>query len=368
MQVKKDYYEILGVSRDASEEELKKSYRRLALKYHPDKNQGNKESEEKFKEINEAYEVLSDPQKRKSYDLFGHTQGPEGFGGFGGYEFSGGFGDIFGDIFEDFFGGTARRRRPGRGADLRYNLDVSFEDAAFGKEMKIKIPKWVNCTSCNGSGAKSASSLKTCPTCKGGGQIRFQQGFFTVSRTCNHCLGEGRIITEKCPTCNGEKKVHTEKTISLKIPPGVETGTRLRLTGEGELGGNGGPPGDLYVVLMVKEHPFFKREGDDILYDTEISIVQATLGGKIEIPTLKGSTSLKVPPGTQPGKIFRLKGMGISNLRGSKIGDEVVRVNIKIPTKLTQKQKELLEEFERLSSEKTGEESGIFEKVKNLFD
>lgn len=365
---KKDYYEILGVSRDASDEELKKSYRKLAVKHHPDKNPGSKESEDTFKEVNEAYEVLSDPQKRKNYDLFGHTQGPEGFGGFGGYEFGGGFGDIFSDIFEDFFGGTARKRRPGRGADLRYNLEISFEDAAFGKETKIKIPKWVNCASCNGTGAKSASNFKTCPTCKGVGQIRFQQGFFTVSRTCNHCSGEGKIITEKCPVCNGEGRTHAEKTLSLKIPPGVETGTKLRLSGEGELGNNGGPPGDLYVVLTVKEHPFFTREGDDILYDAQISFMQAALGGKIVVPTLKSNTSLKIPPGTQYGRTFRLKGMGISNLRGSRIGDEVVRINIKIPTKLNQKQKELLEELAKISDEKADEESGIFEKVKNLFD
>lgn len=366
--MKKDYYEVLGVSRDVGDEELKKTYRKLALKYHPDKNQGNKESEEKFKEINEAYEVLSDPQKRKNYDLFGHTQGPEGFGGFGGYEFSGGFGDIFGDIFEDFLGGTARRRRAERGADLRYNLEISFDDAAFGKETKIKIPKWVNCSVCNGTGAKSTSDIKTCPTCKGAGQTRFQQGFFTVSRTCHHCLGEGKIITEKCTTCNGERRVHSERTISLKIPPGVETGTRLRLSGEGELGGNGGPPGDLYVVLTVKEHPLFTREGNDILYNAQISFVQAAIGGKIDIPTLKGNTSLKIPPGTQPGRTFRLKGMGIANLRGSGIGDEIVRVNIKVPTKLNQRQKELLEEFEKISNENADEESGIFEKVKNLFE
>ncbi len=368
MVAKRDYYEILGVNRDTSDEELKKVYRKLAIKYHPDKNQGKKESEEKFKEISEAYEVLSDPQKRKSYDIFGHTQGHEGFGGFGGHE-AGGVGDIFNDIFEDFFGNTSRGRRPGRGADLRYNLEISFEDAAFGLETKIKIPKWVNCSSCNGTGAKSASSFKACTTCKGSGQIRFQQGFFSVSRTCNHCHGEGKIITEKCAECEGDKKIHTERTLSLKIPPGVETGTKLRLTGEGEPGDNGGPPGDLYVFLTVKEHPIFTRENGDILYDTQISFVQAALGGKIEIPTLKSTTSLKIPPGTQHGKTFRLKGMGIVDLRNSsRIGDQVVRINIKIPTKLTQRQQELLEEFAKTSEEKTDEESGIFEKVKNLFE
>ncbi len=368
----KDYYEVLGVSRTATEEELKKAYRKLALKYHPDRNPGNKQAEEKFKEINEAYAVLSDPEKRQRYDRFGHAGGFEGFEGFGSFDFGrGGFGDIFGDIFEDFFGGAASsrtRRRAERGNDLRYNLTISFEEAAFGKEVKIKIPLWETCSACHGTGAKPGSHVRSCPTCRGSGQIRFQQGFFTVARTCHHCRGEGRIIQERCPRCGGEKKVQRERTLSVKIPAGIESDSSLRLAGEGEPGLNGGPRGDLYVVVTVQDHPTFKREGDHILSGSTISIVQAILGAKIEVPTLKGKAALKIPPGTQSGSIFRLKGLGIQDVRGHGTGDQLVKINVQIPTKLTPKQRELIEEFGQLNGEKVKSEEGIFEKVKNIFE
>lgn len=371
---KQDYYHILGVDRKASEEDIKKAYRRLALKYHPDRNPGNKQAEGQFKEINEAYEVLSDGQKRRQYDTFGHAGVGVGAGGFegfgGGFDFGrGGFGDVFGDIFEDFFGTTTGRTRvrPERGADLRFNLEISLEEAVFGKETKIRIPKWETCSDCHGSGAKSSTGIRTCPTCNGSGSTRFQQGFFTISRTCSQCRGEGRIITDPCPRCHGEKRIHRDKTLSVKIPAGVESGSRLRLSGEGEPGHNGGPPGDLYVVVTVKEHPIFSREDDDLLCEVPISFVQAALGSKIEVPTLKGKATVKIPAGTQDGKVFRLKGLGVPNLKGYGTGDQLVKIRVQIPTKLTQKQRELLEEYARLSGESVSDE-GILEKVKNMFD
>lgn len=366
---KRDYYETLGVKRDASEQELKKAYRQLALKHHPDRNPGHKPSEDKFKEVSEAYEVLSDPQKRHRYDTYGHAGlGAQGAGGF---DFNrGGFGDIFGDIFEDFFGSTTGRGRirPERGADLRYNLEVEFEEAAFGKEAKIRIPKWEACSECKGTGAKSSGGVRTCPTCNGAGSVRFQQGFFTISRTCNHCNGEGRIISDPCPKCHGKKQVHREKTLTIKIPAGVETGTRLRLSGEGEPGSSGGPPGDLYVVIGVKDHPIFARDGDDLLCEVPISMGQAALGTKIDVPTLKDRAPLKIPAGTQAGRTFRLKGLGIANIKGHRVGDLIVKVKVAIPTKLTARQRELLEEFSKLSGDPVASEEGIFEKVKNIFE
>ncbi|HEY5599476.1 MAG TPA: molecular chaperone DnaJ, partial [Candidatus Manganitrophaceae bacterium] len=351
MAAKRDYYEILGVERTASEEDMKKAYRKMALKHHPDRNPGDKGAEEHFKEINEAYSVLADAEKRKSYDLFGHA-GPAGAGA-GGFDFrqGGGFSDIFGDIFEEFFGaspGGGGRRRAQRGNDLRYNMTVTFDDAIFGKEAKIKLRRPEPCSGCKGTGAKGGAT-KSCATCGGTGQLRFQQGLFTVSRTCNQCRGEGRIITEVCPQCKGERYTTRDKTISVKIPPGVETGTRLRVSGEGEAGAAGGPPGDLYVVLTVQEHPQFTRDGDHILYEAPISFIKAILGGKVEVPTIKGTTSLKVPPGTREGKVFRLKGLGFPNLRGYGIGDQLVRVTLEIPTKLTAKRRELLEEYAKVS-------------------
>ena len=367
---KRDYYGILGISRNASENDIKTTYRKLAHKYHPDKNPNNKDAEDRFKEISEAYEVLSDSQRRQQYDTFGHAgMGGGGFEGFGGFDFGqGGFGSAFGDIFEEFFsGGPSRTRtRQERGTDLRYDLELSLEEAAFGKETKIRIPKWEICPKCKGSGAKSSSSVRTCPSCNGYGSTRFQQGFFTVSRTCSQCNGEGRVITEPCPQCHGEKKIYHDKTLSIKIPPGMDTDTRLRMIGEGEPGSKGGPPGDLYVVIVVKDHPIFTRQGDALLMETSIGFVQAVLGTKIDVPTLKNKAVIKIPPGTQDGKVFRLKGMGVPNMRGHGTGDQLVKIRIKIPAKLTAKQRELLEEYARLTGEEVGEE-GLFEKVKNMF-
>jgi molecular chaperone DnaJ len=370
---KRDYYDILGIKRNASEEEIKKAFRKLAVKYHPDKNPNNKEAEEQFKEINEAYAILSDTEKRRAYDMFGHAGvGAETFRRSPGSDFDfggGGFNDIFGDIFEDFFGRSTRtRRRAERGSDLRYDLEISFEEAIFGKEIKIRIPRLETCSDCRGTGAKSGSSIKTCSTCNGAGQVRYQQGFFTVSRTCGHCHGEGRIISEVCPKCQGEKRIQKEKTLSLKIPAGVQHGSRLRLSGEGEPGGNGGPAGDLYVIIAVKEHPIFSREENNIICEVPISFAQAALGATIEVPTLKGKTELKIPPGTQPGKNFRLKGLGAPDLRGYEHGDLVVKMKVTIPTKLTSRQKEILQEYVKISAEnvQTGED-GFFDKVKNLF-
>ena len=368
---KRDYYETLGIGRDATDEEIKKAYRKSALRHHPDKNPGNKESEERFKEVNEAYEILSDPEKRRRYDLFGHGMGANGgFEGFGGFGGAGGFGDVFEDIFEDFFGaGTKRKRRAERGADLRYNLEISFEEAAFGIETKINIPRMDTCSACNGTGAKSSTKLSICPTCKGNGQIRFQQGFFTLSRTCTQCNGEGRIISDPCDTCHGRKRIRRERTLSLKVPPGVETGSRLKLAEEGEAGINGGPHGDLYVVITVRDHPFFVREGNDVLCEVPVSFVKAALGGKIEVPTLTGKMSLSVPPGTQPGKMLRIKGKGIADVRGYGIGDEVVKIMVEVPKKITPKQRELLEEYARTSGEEVDDgNSGFFDKVKNIFE
>jgi molecular chaperone DnaJ len=362
----KDFYEILGVHRNATDAELKRAYRRLAHEHHPDKNPGNKESEDKFKEINEAYEVLSDAQKRTYYDQYGVAPGTQGAGpgGFGGA----GMGDIFGDIFEEFFGGARGRSRTTAGDDLRYNLKISFGEAASGTTTKIRVPRWERCPDCDGLGARSKDGIVTCTACRGAGQVRMQQGFFSISRTCTRCGGEGRVITDPCKTCNGRKRVERERTLSVKIPAGVETGNTIRLTGEGELGSYGGPPGDLYVYLTVEEHPFFIREGQDIILEIPISFAQAALGTEIDVPTLSGSTKLKIPAGTQPGQVFRLKGKGFPHLRGSGSGDEVCRISVEVPTKITSKQKELLQEFERLSSEQaTPIIKGFFDKMKEVF-
>jgi molecular chaperone DnaJ len=368
---KRDYYEILGVDRNATEEEIKKAYRKLARQYHPDMQVGEqqrKAAEEKFKEINEAYEVLSDPNKRRQYDTFGHAGAQQGFGGgFEGFDFGRGAADIFSDIFEDFFGGG--RARAERGADLQYNLELSFEEAIHGKEVKLKIPRWETCRDCNGTGARSSTSIRTCPGCRGTGQLRFQQGFFSITRPCAQCEGTGRIVTEPCPVCKGRKRVHRERTLAVTIPAGVESGMRLRLAGEGEEGVNGGPPGDLYVAITVKPHPIFKREGNDILCEVPVSFVTATLGGKVTVPTLNGETIVKIPPGTQHDSLLRLKGLGVPSLKSHRpAGDQLVRVKIQIPTKLTARQKELLTEFAKesgLTLDKDGE--GFFERMKGYF-
>lgn len=363
----KDYYELLGVHRNATEAELKRAYRRLAHEHHPDKNPGNKASEEKFKEINEAYAVLSDAQKRAYYDQYGVAPGAQGTGP-GGFGAGMGMGDIFGDIFEEFFGGGRGRTRATAGDDLRYNLKISFQDAAFGVTTKIRVPRWERCPDCDGLGARSKDGITTCATCRGAGQIRMQQGFFSVSRTCNRCGGEGRVITDPCNTCNGRKRVERERTLQVKIPAGVDTGNTIRLTGEGELGSAGGPPGDLYVYLTVEEHSFFTREGQDIICAVPISFAQAALGAEIEAPTLTGSAKLKIPAGTQPGHVFRLKGKGFPSLRGPGSGDQLCRIVVEVPSKLTAKQKELLQEFDRLSGDNaTPITKGFFDKVKEAF-
>lgn len=362
----KDYYELLGVPRNASESDLKKAFRSLALKYHPDRNPENKESEEKFKEINEAYSVLSDPEKRANYERFGTAAGVgAGFGGFSGA----GFGDIFEDIFGDFFGtssGGQRRPRPAKGNDLRYDLDITLEESAFGTEKHIEVPRWETCTTCNGNGSKPGKGPVTCSNCKGTGHVRFQQGFFSVSKTCGQCNGTGKIITDPCASCKGSgrnKKVHS---ISVKIPPGVDSGSRLRMTGEGEPGIHGGPYGDLYIIITVKKHPVFVREGNDIYCEMSITFPQAVLGTGIEVPTLDGTADLKIPPGTHSGKSFHLKGKGIQRLGGHGKGDEIVIINIEIPKHITPRQKELLEEFAQISGDRASSKS-IKDKLKDMF-
>ncbi len=364
----KDLYELLGVHRNATEAELKKAYRRLAVQYHPDKNPGDKASEEKFKEISHAYEILSDPEKRAYYDQFGVAPGAAGggAGGFGG--FGAGMGDIFGDIFGEFFGGGRGRSRAVAGDDLRYNLSVSFTDAAFGTTTKIRVPRWERCPECDGTGAKSRNGVSTCSHCRGTGQIRMQQGFFSITRTCSRCGGAGTVITDPCTTCKGRKRVERERNLSVRIPAGVETGNTIRLAGEGELGEYGGPPGDLYIYLTVEDHALFKREGQDVLLDVPVSFAQAALGTELEIPTLTGNEKLKVPAGTQPGHVFRLRGKGFPHLRGAGSGDQLCRIHVEVPAKLSSKQKELLREFDCLSKEECSPITKSFiEKVKELF-
>lgn len=371
--MKRDYYDILGVDKTVSDEELKKAYRKLARQHHPDLQSGEhqkKAAEEKFKEINEAYEILSDPEKRRRYDMFGHAGaqqggGFDGFAGFGGA----GFGDVFNDIFEDFFGQTRGGGRAERGNDLQYNLELSFEEAVYGKDAKLKIPRWETCGDCQGTGAKSASSIKACPSCKGSGQLRFQQGFFSVSRPCGQCDGTGHIVTEPCPTCQGRQRVYKERAIAVHIPAGIESGMRLRLSNEGEHGANAGPPGDLYVAITVKPHPIFQRKGLDIVCEVPVNLVTAILGGKVEVPTLKGKTIIKIPPGTQHDKVLRIKGLGVPSLKGGQTGDQLYVIKVQIPTKLTARQKELLMEFAKesgLSMETDGD--GFFDKMKTFFE
>ena len=353
--VKRDYYEILAVPRNANEEEIKKAYRQLALKYHPDRNPGDKKAEEKFKEASEAYEVLRDPEKRHLYDQFGH-EGLKGtgFSGFAGFEdiFSS-FGDIFDDFFGFGFGDRGRRRRTyaRRGADLRYDFSISFRDAAFGKEKEIETEKHETCETCTGTGVKPGKSKQTCPYCGGKGQISQTQGFFTISSTCSKCHGQGEIITHPCKDCKGRGTVIKPKRLKVKIPAGVETGMRLKLNGEGEAGERGGPPGDLYVVLHVEPDPFFERQGNDILCQLPISFSQAALGATIEAPTLNGSENITLPPGIQSGQIYTIKGAGIPYLHGRGRGDELVQVVVKTPTTLSRRQVKLFEELASLEKE-----------------
>jgi molecular chaperone DnaJ len=348
---KRDYYEVLGVNRDADGETIKKAYRRLAMKHHPDRNPDNPKAEEQFKEAKEAYEVLTDEGKRAAYDRYGHAgidprAGMAGGGAAGFSNFADAFGDIFGDIFNH-----AQRGRSSvyRGADLRYNLEVPLEQAARGSETRIRIPTYEDCEACKGTGAKPGTNPKTCPTCEGQGQVRMQQGFFSIQQTCPKCHGTGKIIPEPCPTCHGAARVKKQKTLSVKIPAGVDDGDRIRLSGEGEPGVNGGPAGDLYVQIQVKPHPVFQRDHDDLHCEMPVSFATAALGGEIEIPTLDGSAKIKVPSETQSGKVFRLRGKGIRGVRSREHGDLLCHVVVETPVNLTERQRELLREFETIT-------------------
>jgi molecular chaperone DnaJ len=366
---KRDYYEVLGIGRDASDQEVKSAYRKLAVKFHPDKNPGSKEAEEKFKEAAEAYSVLSDPDKRARYDRFGHAGTQNSFSGFDPAIFSD-FGDILGDFFGfgDLFGSSRRRSGPERGADLRYDLKVSFREAAFGLKSKIKIPRHENCGTCGGTGAAKGRGPATCPACQGMGQVRYQQGFFSISRTCGQCNGEGRIIRDPCESCHGRGRVRKERVIELKIPAGVDNGSRLRIQGEGEAGGRGGPPGDLYVIIYVEEHPFFQRQGNNIYCQIPIGLTQAVLGAEISVPTLEGEEKMKIPEGTQSGTVFRMRNKGIVSLNERGRGDQFVTVNVVVPTKLTKEQRQLFEALARLNKDdEVTHERNLFDKVKDIF-
>ena len=363
---KRDYYEVLGVTKNASDEEIKKAYRKLAMKHHPDRNPDSKGSEEKFKEAKLAYEILSDSDKRTAYDQFGHA-GIDQQAGMGG---GGGFSDAFSDIFGDIFGGgTNRRDRVYRGADLRYNLEIDLEEGARGTETKIRIPTLEECGTCHGSGAKPGTTPTTCTTCSGHGQVRIQQGFFSVQQTCPRCGGTGKMVTDPCLSCHGEGRVKKHKTLSVKIPAGVDSGDRIRLAGEGEAGVNGGPPGDLYVVIHIKEHPVFKREGDNLHCEMPISFATAALGGEVEIPTLDGHAKIKIPVETQSGKVFRLRGKGIKGVRSHAPGDLMCHMLVETPVNLSERQRELLREFESLSPGRNNNPraQSFMDKVKSFF-
>jgi molecular chaperone DnaJ len=372
MSTKRCYYETLEVERNADEGKLKAAFRKLAMKWHPDKNPGDATSEVRFKEINEAYEVLKDGDKRAAYDRFGHAAFEQGMGGAGGPGFGAGFASSFSDIFEDLFGMAGQRGRGGRerGQDLRYNMEITLEEAFQGKTAQIEIPVSVTCESCSGTGAKAGTKPKTCSTCGGAGRVRQAQGFFTLERTCPGCQGRGQMIEDPCPSCVGSGRVTRERTLSVNIPQGVEDGTRIRLAGEGEAGVRGGPSGDLYIFLSLAAHEFFQRDGADLHCRVPISLVTAALGGEFEVPTIDGGkTRVKVPEGMQTGRRFRLQGKGMPVLRARQSGDMYVQVVVETPQKLNKRQRELLSEFDRLSSTETHpESSGFFGKVKDFLD
>lgn len=377
---KRDYYDVLGVQRNATDQDLKSAFRKLAKDHHPDRNPGDIDAELKFKELNEAYEILKDPQKRAAYDRFGHAAFDGGMGGRAGGagfgpDFASSMSDIFDDLFGEFMGGRrsggSQQRRSGRerGADLRYNMEITLDDAFAGKTAQVRVPTSVTCETCSGSGAKAGTKPVTCGTCGGAGKVRASQGFFTIERTCPTCQGRGETIADPCSACNGAGRVVRERTLSVNIPAGVEDGTRVRLSGEGEAGVRGGPAGDLYIFLSIKPHEFFQRDGADVFCRVPISMTTAALGGQIDVPTLDGTTSrVKVPEGTETGKQFRLKGKGMPVLRSSASGDLYIQVDVETPKNLSRKQRDLLEEFEKLSAKETSPEStGFFARMKDLF-
>ncbi|MEY2706356.1 MAG: hypothetical protein RI905_105 [Pseudomonadota bacterium] len=377
---KRDFYDILGVARNATDDEIKKSYRKLAMKYHPDRNPDSKEAEDKFKEAKEAYEMLSDPQKRAAYDQYGHAGVDPNMGGFGGGgQGFGGFSDAFGDIFGDIFGGGGGGGRGGRGgpqvyrgADLRYSMEISLEEAAHGHDTQIRVPSWSNCDSCGGDGAEPGSKVETCTTCHGAGQVRVAQGFFSMQQTCPRCSGSGKHIPKPCKKCHGAGKIKSQKTLEVKIPAGIDDGMRIRSSGNGEPGVNGGPSGDLYVEVHIKDHPVFQREGEDLHCEMPISFIDAALGGEIEVPTLSGKASFDVPEGTQSGRVFRLRSKGIKSLRTALPGDLYIHVQVETPVKLNDTQKDLLRKFDESlksgGSKHSPQQKGWLDRVKDFFN
>ena len=372
---KKDFYETLGVPKNAGDDEIKKAYRKLAMKYHPDRNQGNSDAEARFKEVKEAYEVLSDGQKRAAYDQFGHAGvDPNMQGGPGGAGFGDAFGGAFGDIFSDIFGGGGGRRggaQVHRGSDLSYAMEITLEEAASGKDAQIRIPSWDHCDTCGGSGARPGTEVKTCGTCQGAGVVQMRQGFFSVQQTCPHCRGAGKVITQPCGSCQGQGQIKHQKTLEVKIPAGIDNGMRIRSAGNGEPGHRGGPPGDLFIEIRLRKHDLFERDGDDLHCEVPVPITSAALGGEIQVPTLGGKASIDIPEGTQHGKVFRLRGKGIRGLRSSIAGDLYCHIAVETPVKLTEAQRDLLQQLEATFKESGTKHSpndkGWFEKAKAFF-